>query len=105
MMRKIRKNDEVVVIRGRDRGKKGKVLISIPKADRLIVEGINMIKRHTKPRRTMRQAGIIEREAPLHVSDVKLICKKCNQPTRIGFRLLEDKSKVRLCKKCHEVID
>ena len=104
-MRKIRKNDEVVVIRGRDRGKKGKVLISIPKADRLIVEGINMIKRHTKPRRTMRQAGIIEREAPLHVSDVKLICKKCNQPTRIGFRLLEDKSKVRLCKKCHEVID
>ncbi|MBT9165533.1 MAG: 50S ribosomal protein L24 [Chloroflexi bacterium] len=104
-MRKIRKNDEVVIILGRDRGKKGKVLLSIPEDDRLIVKGINMIKRHTKPGRTMRQAGIIEREAPLHVSDVKLICKKCNQPTRVGFRLLEDRSKVRLCKKCHEVID
>ncbi|MBT9163302.1 MAG: 50S ribosomal protein L24 [Chloroflexi bacterium] len=104
-MRKIRKNDEVVIILGRDRGKKGKVLLSIPEDDRLIVKGINMIKRHTKPGRTMRQAGIIEREAPLHVSDVKLICKKCNQPTRVGFRLLEDKSKVRLCKKCREVIE
>jgi large subunit ribosomal protein L24 len=104
-MRKIRKNDEVVVILGRDRWKKGKVLTSIPNTDRLIVEGINMIKRHTKPRKTMRQAGIIERESPLHVSDVKLICKKCNQPTRVAFRLLEDKSKVRLCKKCGEVID
>lgn len=90
---------------GRDRGKKGKVLISTPDADRLIVEGINMIKRHTKPGRTMRQAGIIEREATLHISDVKLICKKCNQPSRVGFRLLEDRSKVRFCKKCHEVID
>jgi large subunit ribosomal protein L24 len=104
-MRRIRKNDEVMVILGRDRGKKGKVLASIPGDDRLIVEGINMIKRHTRPRKTMRQAGIIEKEAPLHVSDVKLICKKCNQPTRVGFRLLEDKSRVRLCKKCREVID
>ena len=107
-MRKIRKNDEVLVILGRDRGKKGKVLISIPKDDRLIVEGVNMIKRHTKPRGTMRQAGIIEREAPIHVSDVKLICKKCNQPARVGFRFLEGggkRAKVRICKKCHEVID
>ena len=104
-MRKIRKNDEVMVILGRSRGKKGKVLVSIPGDDRLIVEGINMTKRHTRPRKTMRQAGIIEKEAPLHVSDVKLICKKCNQPARVGFRLLEDKSRVRLCKKCGEVID
>ncbi|MCD5412930.1 MAG: 50S ribosomal protein L24 [Dehalococcoidia bacterium] len=105
MMRKIRKNDEVMVILGRSRGKKGKVLVSIPGDDRLIVEGINMIKRHTRPRGKMRQAGIIEREAPLHISDVKLICKKCNRPTRVGFRLLEDKSRVRSCKKCGEVID
>ncbi len=104
-MRRIRKNDEVMVILGRDRGKKGKVLVSIPGDDRLIVEGINMIKRHTRSRKTMRQAGIIEKEAPLHVSDVKLICKKCNRPARVGFRLLEDKSKVRSCKKCGEVID
>jgi large subunit ribosomal protein L24 len=104
-MRKIRKNDEVMVILGRDRGKKGKVLASIPRDDRLIVEGINMVKRHTRPRGKIRQAGIIEKEAPLHVSDVKLICKKCNRPARVGFRLLEDKSKVRSCKKCGEVID
>ncbi len=104
-MRKIRKNDEVMVILGRNRGKKGKVLVAIPGVDRLIVEGVNMAKRHTKPGKTMRQAGIIERESPLHISDVKLICKKCNRPARVGFRLLEDKSKVRFCKKCAEVID
>jgi large subunit ribosomal protein L24 len=104
-MRKIRKNDEVMVILGRDRGKKGKVLVSIPGKNRLIVEGVNMIKRHTRPRKIMRQAGIIEKEAPLHLSDVKLICKKCNRPARVGFRILEDKSKVRSCKKCGEVID
>ena len=104
-MQKVRKNDEVLVTLGRDRGKKGKVLISLPKEDLLIVEGINMIKRHTKPRGTMRQAGIIEREAPIPISDVKLICKKCNQPARVGFRFLEGNKRVRACKKCHEVID
>ncbi len=104
-MRKIRKNDEVMVILGRDRGKKGKVQKSFPGDDRLIVEGANMVKRHMKPRGTMRQAGIIEREAPIHISDVMLMCKKCNRPTRVGFRLLEGKAKVRICKKCNEVID
>ncbi len=104
-MNKIRKNDEVMVILGRSRGKKGKVLNSIPGNNRLIVEGVNMIKRHMKPTGTMRQAGIIEKEAPIHISDVMLICKKCNQPARVGFRFLDDGSKVRFCKKCHEVID
>ena len=104
-MKKIRKNDEVLVVLGRDRGKKGKVLSSAPKDDHLIVEGINMTKRHMKPRGTMRQAGIIEREAPIHISDVKLICKKCNQPARVGFRYLGSGNKVRICKKCQEVID
>lgn len=104
-MIRIRKNDEVVVILGRDRGKKGKVLSSSPKDYNLIVEGINMIKRHMRPRGTMRQAGIIEREAPIHISDVKLICKKCNKPARVGFQYLEGRNKVRICKKCHEVID
>ncbi|MDD5093002.1 MAG: 50S ribosomal protein L24 [Dehalococcoidia bacterium] len=102
---KIKKNDEVLVILGRSEGKKGKVQRTFPKDERLIVEGANMTKRHMKPRGTMRQAGIIEREAPIHVSDVKLICKKCHQPTRVGFRFLGDKKKVRICKKCHEVID
>jgi large subunit ribosomal protein L24 len=104
-MMKIRKNDEVLVILGRDRGKKGKVQRSFPKDGRLIVEGANMIKRHMKPRGKIRQAGIIEREAPIHVSDVMLICKKCNHPTRVGFSSLTDKTRVRICKTCHEVID
>lgn len=104
-MSKIRKNDEVLVMLGRDRGKKGKVLISIPDKDRLIVEGANMIKRHMKPTAAVRQAGIVEKEAPIHVSDVRLICKKCNKPTRVGFRFLEGGNKVRVCKKCQEVID
>ena len=104
-MNKIRKNDEVMVILGRDRGKKGKVMTSLTSDGRLIVEGINMIKRHMRPRGTMRQAGIIEREAPINISDVMLICKKCNKPVRVGFRFLEGGNKVRTCKKCHEVID
>lgn len=105
-MMNIRKNDQVVVTLGRDSGKKGKVQRLFPKENRVIVEGVNMVKRHTKPRGTMRQAGIIEREAHIHISNVKLICKKCNQPTRVGMRLLEGKkNKVRICKKCQEVID
>ncbi len=104
-MNKIRKNDEVLVILGRDRGRKGKVLGSISKDSRFIVEGVNMIKRHMKPTGTMRQAGIVEKEAPIHISDVMLLCKKCGKPTRVGFRILDDRSKARVCKKCHEVID
>ena len=104
-MNKIRKNDEVMVILGRDRGRRGKVLISMPRNNQLIVEGANMIKRHMRPTGRMRQAGIIEKEAPIHISDVMLVCKKCNQPTRVGFRVLDDGSKVRICKSCQEVID
>ncbi len=104
-MRKIKKGDEVLVIAGDDRGKRGKVQRSFPREDRIIVEGVNMVKRHMRPRGRARQAGIIEREAPIHVSNVKLICKKCNQPTRVGFRFLEVGGKVRVCKKCGEVID
>jgi len=102
---KIRKDDEVLVITGDDRGKKGKVRRYYPCEDRLVVEGVNMVKRHMKPRANIRQAGIIEREAPINVSDVMLICSKCDKPTRVGFLVLEDKTKVRVCKKCHEVID
>ncbi len=104
-MSKIRKNDEVMIMLGRDRGKRGKVLTSIPDKDRLIVEGVNMIKKHMRPRGTMRQAGIIEREAPIHVSDVQLICKKCSKPTRVGFLVMDSGDKVRICRKCSEVID
>ena len=101
----IRKNDEVLVITGDDRGKKGKVHHSFPQENRLLVEGVNMGKRHMKPRGNIRQAGVIEREMPIHVSNVMLICTKCHKPTSVGFLTLEDKSKVRVCKRCHEVID
>ena len=101
----IRKNDTVLVIAGKDRGKKGKVRHAYPKDERLLVEGINMIKRHTRARGRVRQAGIIEREAPIHVSNVMLMCSRCNHPARVGFQFLADGRKVRRCRSCGEVID
>jgi large subunit ribosomal protein L24 len=102
---KIRKNDTILVIAGKNKGKKGKVRFAYPDKERVLVEGVNMIKRHTRALRQARQAGIIEREAPIHVSDVMLLCSKCNHPTRVGFRLLEDGKRVRVCRACSEIID
>ncbi len=102
---KIRKNDTVLVIAGKDRGKKGKVRLVYPNDGRVLIEGVNFIKRHLKAQREVRQAGIIEREAPIHVSNVMLLCDKCNKPTRIGFHYLQDGRKVRFCRSCQEVID
>lgn len=102
---KIRKNDTVLVITGKDRGKKGKVRFSYPKGERVLVEGVNFSKRHARATRGARQAGIIEREMPIRVSDVLLICSRCNHPVRIGFQYLEDGRKVRTCRSCNEVID
>ena len=102
---KIRKNDTVLVIAGKDRGKKGKVRFAYPKKSRVLVEGVNLIKRHARAVRQVRQAGIIEREAPFHVSNVMLLCSKCSSPTRVGFQFLEDGRKVRMCRVCGEVID
>ena len=102
---KIRKNDTVLVIAGKDKGKKGKVRFAHPKDQRLLVEGVNFIKRHTRAVRGVRQAGIIEREEPIHVSNVMLLCSKCNHPVRTGFRFLKDGRKVRICRACGEVID
>jgi large subunit ribosomal protein L24 len=101
----IRKNDTVLVIAGKDRGKKGKVRKALPGNDKVIVEGVNMIKRHSKARGAARQAGIIELEAPLDISNVMLICNKCSKPARVGFRFLSDGRKARICRSCHEVID
>jgi large subunit ribosomal protein L24 len=102
---KVRKNDTVVVIGGRDRGKKGKVRRALPEKESVVVEGLNMIKRHSRAGRAARQAGIIELEAPIHVSKVMLICNKCSKPTRVGTRVLEDGRKVRICRSCQEVVD
>ena len=102
---RIRRDDTVVIITGKDRGKKGKVRRAFPDEDRVVVEGLNMIKRHSRARRATRQAGIIELEAPIHVSDVMLVCNKCGNPTRISFRFLDDGKKVRTCSSCREGID
>ena len=102
---KIRKNDTVLVIAGKDKGKKGKVRYAYPKKEQVLVDGVNFIKKHTRAVREVRQAGIIEQEAPIHISNVMLLCSKCNHPTRIGFRYLEVGRKVRVCRSCHEVID
>jgi large subunit ribosomal protein L24 len=102
---KIRKDDTVVITTGKDSGKKGKVRHAWPDKERVIVDGANMIKRHSRARRAARQAGIIELEAPIHVSNVMLVCSKCNKPTRVGFQFLADGKRVRVCKSCQEVID
>lgn len=102
---KIKKGDTVLVVAGKDRGKKGTVRTSFPKNDRVLVDGVNFIKKHARAIREARQAGIIEREASINVSNVMLVCNKCNHPARIGFRLLEDGKKVRFCHVCGEVID
>ena len=102
---KIQKNDNVLIIAGKDRGKKGKVRKAMPDKDKVIVEGFNMIKRHSKTKGKTRQAGIIELEAPIHISNVMVICNKCNKPARIGYRSLEDGKKARYCRSCSEIID
>jgi large subunit ribosomal protein L24 len=102
---RIKKNDVVQVIAGKDKGKSGKVMRVIPKKDRVIVEKINMVKRHMKPNQQTRQGGILEKEAPIAVSNLMLVCSKCTDPTRVGYRILDDDRKVRFCKKCGEVID
>lgn len=101
----IRKNDNVLVIAGKDKGKTGRVRFAYPKKERLLVEGINFVKKHSRARGAVKQAGIIEREALIHVSDVMLLCSKCNKPARVGARFLADGRKVRFCRVCGEVID
>jgi len=102
---RIKKNDVVQVIAGKDKGKTGKVMRLVPKKDRAIVEKINMVKRHMKPNQQNRQGGILEKEAPIAVSNLMLVCSKCTDPTRVGYKILEDDRKVRFCKKCGEVLD
>jgi large subunit ribosomal protein L24 len=101
----IKKNDTVLVIAGKEKGKSGRVLSFYPSKGRLLVEKVNMIKKHMKPSRKYSQGGIIEKEAPLNISNVMLVCPKCNKPTRISNTLLQDGRKVRMCKKCNEVMD
>ena len=102
----IRKNDNVVVMTGRDRGKRGRVLRVVPVKGRVIVEGVNFIKRHTKanPQKNVK-GGIVEREASLDASNVQLVCPECGATTRVGRRRLDDGRRVRYCVKCKGVVD
>jgi large subunit ribosomal protein L24 len=102
---KIRKNDTVLVVAGKDKGKKGKVRFAYPKKQRVLVEGVNFVKKHSRARGAVKQAGIIDLEVPIPVSNVMLLCDKCQKPSRVGFEKLEDGRRVRVCRSCHEVID
>ncbi len=104
-MQRIKREDTVLVIKGKDRGKSGPVRQVIPKKQRLIVGGINVVKRHMRPRGPQQPGGIIEREAPFSWANVMPLCQSCNKPVRVGFRVLPDGRKVRYCKKCDANFD
>lgn len=101
----IKKNDTVMLITGDEKGKTGRVLSVLASKDRVLIESLNMIKRHMKPSKKYSQGGIIEKEAPVHLSKVMLVCPKCSKPTRIGNTILENGKKIRSCKKCGEVVE
>ena len=100
---KIKKNDQVLIIAGKDRGKKGKVLDVFPEEARVVVEGVNIRKKHVKPKKSGEKGQIAEIPATIAISNVKIICSKCGKPTRIGYKVVGDK-KYRLCKKCNKEI-
>jgi len=101
----VKKGDTVVVTTGKDKGKKGKVLTAFPKNNRVIVEGVNMLTKHKKPSAKVQQGGIIHQEGPVDASNVMLYCSKDKQGVRVGYKTLENGDKVRVCKKCGEVLD
>lgn len=102
---KIRKDDQIMVIAGKERGKTGKVTKVNPEKATVLVEKLNVVKRHQKPSQKYKHGGIIEKEAPIAISNVMLLCAKCKGPVRVGKKSLDDGSKVRFCKKCGEVLD
>ena len=101
----IRRGDTVGVIAGSERGKRGKVLRVLPEKGRVLVEHVNMIKKHQRPTQKLRQGGIIEREGPLALSNVLVVCQSCDKPSRTGVKILTDGRKVRVCRRCNESID
>lgn len=105
MAMKIKKEDRVKVISGKDKGKVGQVMRVIPKEKKVIVQGVNFNKKHQRPTNQYREGGIIERESPIYTSKVMLVCPNCDKPTRIGHTILENGEKVRVCKKCGEIVD
>ena len=102
---KIRKDDNVIVIAGKEKGKTGRVIRVLPEKAMALVEKLNMVKKHQKPTPKYPQGGIIEKEAPIHISNLMIICDKCKKGVRVGRKFLEDGKKVRYCKSCGEVLD
>jgi large subunit ribosomal protein L24 len=102
---RIRKGDTVKVIAGKEKGKSGKVLEVNREALKVFVEKVNLVKRHLRPSQKQRQGGIVEKEGPLHLSNVMLVCPHCAKPSRLGVRVLPDGQRLRLCRKCGEVVD
>jgi large subunit ribosomal protein L24 len=103
-MLKIKKNDIVQAIKGKDKGKKGKILEILPDGKRALVEGINLVKKHKRKTQQDQQGGVISIEASISVSNLMLFCKHCNHAARVGFKFLEDKTKTRFCKSCKEIL-
>jgi large subunit ribosomal protein L24 len=101
----VKSKDQVIVISGKDKGKKGKILTAYPKTGRVVVEGVAIATKHQKPRKEGEPGGIIHKEAAIDASNVMLVCQKCGRPARAGAKVLDDGTKVRICKKCNEKID
>jgi large subunit ribosomal protein L24 len=101
----IRKNDSVMVIAGRERGKTGKVLRVIPEKDVAVIERVNLVKRHTRPRGPQQTGGILEKESPVQLSNLMIMCEKCNAPVRVGKKVLAGGEKVRICRRCEEPLE
>ena len=100
----VKKGDTIVVLSGKDKGKQGKILKSDPKGGKVVVEGVNVAMKHRKPRKQNEEGGIVKMETPIYACKVMLVCPKCGKPTRPAFRILEDGSKARVCRKCGEII-
>lgn len=103
-MFRIKKNDTVMIMKGKDRGKSGRVMQVFPDESKAIIEGRNLVKKHVRRTRQEQQVGIIQIESPLPLSNLMPVCPKCNKPTRVGFSIQSDGSKVRICRKCKEAL-
>ncbi|MFC1509874.1 50S ribosomal protein L24 [Candidatus Omnitrophota bacterium] len=103
-MARIKKNDTVKILTGKDKGKSGKILFVFPEKNRALVQGLNLVKKHARKTREDQQGGVIQKESPVNVSNLMVVCQKCNKPTKVGFSSLSDGTKTRICKKCKELI-
>jgi large subunit ribosomal protein L24 len=101
---KIRKNDMVMVVKGRERGKTGKVMRVLPDHGRVVIERLNIVKRHSKPRGAASPGGIVEKEAPLQIANVMFFCERCNAPVRLGVKIAQDGERSRICRRCGEAV-